>query len=128
MLKGLGHTCEEAEDGQQAVDKVQRVLAASAAPFDAVLMDYMMPVLDGPSATKAIRALGYTGKIIGYARSSGVRKLLLTPTVTLCFRRCTGNGLKSDIDTFTASGADAVLLKPLDMALFNVYMTDVTPA
>lgn len=42
VLRGRGHSCEEAEDGQQAVDVLR-----DAAPgrYDAVLMDFVMPRL-----------------------------------------------------------------------------------
>lgn len=53
----------------------------------------LQPVVDGPTATKAIRLLGYTGKVFGI----------------------TGNALQSDVDTFLAAGADAVFPKPLDV-------------
>ena len=32
--------------------------------YDIILMDYVMPVMDGPSASSAIRKLGYTGPFI----------------------------------------------------------------
>jgi CheY-like chemotaxis protein len=33
--------------------------------FHVVVMDYQMPNMDGPTAIKAIRKLGYRGMIIG---------------------------------------------------------------
>jgi CheY-like chemotaxis protein len=51
LLDSLGHHAHFAADGQEAVR------AASEQPFDLVLMDLHMPVLDGVAATRAIRAL-----------------------------------------------------------------------
>ncbi len=50
MLASLGLEVETAHHGQQALDIVQ------SRSFDAVLMDCEMPVMDGFSATRALRA------------------------------------------------------------------------
>ena len=53
LLANLGHRCQLANDGRQGVDAV----ASADPPFDLVLMDCHMPVLDGYGATREIRAL-----------------------------------------------------------------------
>jgi hypothetical protein len=61
------------------------------------LIDYVMPVLDGPSACAEMRKLGHMGMIIGV----------------------TGNVAPSDIEFFQSRGANTVLTKPLSMDAFN---------
>ena len=51
MLEDVGLTAVVVENGQQAVDAVK------AQPFDLILMDMQMPVMDGLAATQSIRAL-----------------------------------------------------------------------
>ncbi len=56
--------------------------------------------MDGPTATRRIRALGYTGLVFGV----------------------TGNALPGDIEVFMQAGATAVLPKPLDMDRFRAAL------
>jgi CheY-like chemotaxis protein len=74
MLCRLFHTSgsllHEAEDGLIALERVQARMSVATKTaikdhYDAILMDFMMPNMDGPTATKAIRAMGYTAPIIG---------------------------------------------------------------
>lgn len=60
-------------------------------PIDTVLMDYEMPVLNGPDACKVIRSIGYKGIIFGV----------------------TGNVLLEDVEFFKDHGANEVLSKPI---------------
>ena len=72
LLKCLqkdGHRCTEAEDGLQAIERVKQRMDVAIGcydkPFDAILMDFIMPNMDGPTATKHLRGMGYTGPIFG---------------------------------------------------------------
>jgi CheY-like chemotaxis protein len=99
-LKNICPNAEEAVDGQQSVNIVSKNLLSfeeckensGLCPFDLILMDFVMPVMDGPTATRRIRDLGFKGLIIGV----------------------TGNVLEEDRKHFMKQGADAVLSKPLD--------------
>jgi len=100
ILKAKGYECDGAEDGQQAVD-LYVSLRRKGEPVDAILMDFEMPVMDGPTATKRIRELGCNCFIVGV----------------------TGNVLPQDIDHFRAQGANAVLAKPLNVDVFESMLT-----
>ncbi len=63
MLKKAGAEVTIAENGQVAIERVQAV-AEQGRPFDIILMDMQMPVLDGYQATAELRRLGYQGPII----------------------------------------------------------------
>jgi signal transduction histidine kinase/AmiR/NasT family two-component response regulator len=105
VLARSGHVCDQAQDGQVAVDMVRRMREGGwgeggAGQYDMVLMDYEMPVTNGPTATRALRELGCMCPIVGV----------------------TGNVLGADIDYFLEQGADAVLPKPLQpSALAEVW-------
>ena len=51
LLEKMGHEAVFCENGQEALELLERQ------PFDVVLLDYHMPVLDGLATTVAIRAL-----------------------------------------------------------------------
>nr|WP_316640103.1 PAS domain S-box protein [uncultured Roseateles sp.] len=55
LLRDEGAEVQVATQGQEGVDAVLASLAPGGRPFDAVLMDVQMPVLDGYGATAAIR-------------------------------------------------------------------------
>ena len=90
VLEPFGVDLTMVEDGQAALD------ALEAASFDAVLMDMQMPVMDGLSATRAIRAR---------EKASGA-----TPVLVVML---TANAMEEHIAAAHAAGADLHLAKPL---------------
>jgi CheY-like chemotaxis protein len=90
ILRQVGATISSAENGLEACE------AFRAGRFDAVLMDVQMPVMDGLTATRNIRAF------------EAAQKLGRTPILML-----TSNSLPEDIDASQAAGADQHLTKPV---------------
>ncbi|KAJ1390473.1 hypothetical protein B484DRAFT_289374, partial [Ochromonadaceae sp. CCMP2298] len=86
-----GFLCEEAVDGQDALDRYA-AMCAQGTPPSAILMDFEMPVLNGPGATRLLRERGCSCFIFGVS----------------------GNVLEPDRDFFIRCGADAVFAKPLN--------------
>jgi CheY-like chemotaxis protein len=88
LLQSMGHQVSFAEDGQQALTQ------ASQTDFDLVLMDIHMPVMDGLSSARYIRALpGARGQV---------------PIVAL-----TADVMNDAAEQARAAGMNAFLSKPL---------------
>ena len=97
LLQSMGHQVSFAEDGQQALTQ------ASQFDFDLVLMDIHMPVMDGLSSTRLIRALpGERGRV---------------PIVAL-----TADVMSDAADQAMASGMNAFLSKPLQKTQLQAVM------
>jgi signal transduction histidine kinase len=69
VLKKAGADVTVVENGREAVDRAMaawrgRRESDPPAPFDVILMDMQMPVMDGYEATRQLRRQGYTGPII----------------------------------------------------------------
>jgi len=64
VLVRAGYEVETAENGREAVDRV------AEQAFDLILMDMQMPVMDGWTATRTLRAAGFTGPIVAVTASA----------------------------------------------------------
>ena len=96
LLQSRCSSCAEAEDGSMAVQMIKHSMDQNI-PYDVVLMDSCMPEMDGPLAARIIRDMGFKGLMLGV----------------------TGNALPEDIEHFICNGADAVLIKPLNVHQFD---------
>eukprot|EP00607_Mallomonas_marina_P010339 CAMPEP_0182422232 /NCGR_PEP_ID=MMETSP1167-20130531/7852_1 /TAXON_ID=2988 /ORGANISM="Mallomonas Sp, Strain CCMP3275" /LENGTH=769 /DNA_ID=CAMNT_0024600093 /DNA_START=268 /DNA_END=2577 /DNA_ORIENTATION=- len=106
--------CEEAEDGRTAVEKIKQSVWSSEQEmgqdssqnrqrrnYDVILMDFTMPHMNGPEATKIIRDFGYKGMIVG----------------------ATGHAGDSERDLFISNGADTVMVKPIEVDELKTIIT-----
>ncbi len=99
MLEDADVTVTTAENGQMAVDAF---VASAPDAFDCILMDVMMPVMNGLEATQTIRRLD---------RPDASR----VPIIAL-----SANAFHEDIEETKKAGMNAHLSKPIDMnALFR---------
>tara|TARA_R110002095_G_scaffold89232_1_gene77863 strand:+ start:2398 stop:5379 length:2982 start_codon:yes stop_codon:yes gene_type:complete len=91
LLKKEGLQTDLAENGQIGYERAMAALA-SGHPYDFILMDMQMPVMDGYTATRKLRDAGYTGPIIAL----------------------TAHAMKNDMDKCLAAGCNAYAAKPVD--------------
>jgi len=103
-LEKQGHTVVVVGDGQAALT------ALAQAPFDLVLMDIQMPVLDGLAATAAIRA---------QERTQGTH----VPIIAM-----TAHAMRGDRERCLAAGMDGYVTKPLKATDLAAAIAQLWPA
>jgi CheY-like chemotaxis protein len=99
MLKEKVAKTIQAQDGQECVDMITQ----ESDVIDIILLDFEMPLLNGPDAAKQLRKLGLTVPIIGI----------------------TGNVLPEDRQHFLDSGVNVVISKPLNPDKLEVCMKEL---
>ncbi len=92
QLSRAGCTVTTVPDGQAAFDACLAALNEGR-PFDVVLMDMQMPIMDGYTATSRLRAAGYTRPIVAL----------------------TANAMREDARRCALAGCDQYVSKPVDM-------------
>jgi len=103
ILGRIGHQVVTVEHGQLAIDRWQ------VRPFDCILMDVQMPVMDGVEATRRIRQQEQeTGQHI--------------PIVAL-----TAHAMRGDREWLLSEGFDGYVAKPVDVALLLAELVRVLP-
>ncbi len=106
VLEPKGMKVDIARNGREALDALQRSQEQPGAPIDLVLMDIMMPEMDGLTAMREIR-------------KQAIWKRL--PIIAL-----TAKAMKDDQEKCLAAGANDYIAKPLDveklLSLVRVWM------
>jgi CheY-like chemotaxis protein len=103
MLARIGYTCEIANNGREAVVAVQN------ATYDVVLMDVLMPELDGMRASQAIRAL---------------TNIEIQPRIIAM----TANAMEGDRERCLEAGMDDYVSKPVRVQELVAALLLVSPA
>ncbi|XP_059625404.1 two-component response regulator 24-like [Cornus florida] len=99
LLNKHGFETQLAENGREALD-----LFRAGASFDLVLMDRDMPVMDGPQATRELRAMGVTSMIVGV----------------------TTRARDSEKQAFLGAGLNELHEKPLNAAKVNTLLHELS--
>jgi CheY-like chemotaxis protein/HPt (histidine-containing phosphotransfer) domain-containing protein len=102
-LRKTPHRIEHAEDGSIAVEKVK------ANHYDLVLMDIQMPVMDGYTAVRTIRA---------WERPRGTARM---PIIAL-----TASALEESVHRSLEAGCDAHIAKPVGKATLFEAIVNIT--
>ena len=103
MLEPLGVTLVTAEGGAEALER------AAAEPFDVILMDVNMPLLDGREATRRLRA------------GAG-------PNRTVPVIACTASDDAGEIERCRQAGMSGHLAKPIDAAALHRALAEALEA
>ncbi|XP_034684108.1 two-component response regulator 24-like [Vitis riparia] len=98
LLTKLGLEVNVVANGKEVLD-----LYRSGTSFDLIFMDMEMPIMDGPEATKELRAMGVQSIIMGV----------------------TSRDLDSEKEAFIASGLNDCYMKPLTISKISSLLQEL---
>ncbi|KAL6345087.1 hypothetical protein AAG906_013570 [Vitis piasezkii] len=98
LLTKLGLEVNVVANGKEVLD-----LYRSGTSFDLIFMDMEMPIMDGPEATKELRAMGVQSIIMGV----------------------TSRDLDSEKEAFMASGLNDCYMKPLTISKISSLLQEL---
>ena len=98
LLAPYGLKIDTAGSGFEAIDKIK-----NGNIYDIILMDHLMPKMDGIEATKIIRDMGYQSAIVAL----------------------TANTVSGQADLFIRNGFDDYISKPIDVRKLNTVLNSL---
>ncbi|TWU38999.1 Autoinducer 2 sensor kinase/phosphatase LuxQ [Novipirellula aureliae] len=104
FLESAGATVIAAQDGQQALDMVDKSTKEGGNAIDLIVMDMQMPIMDGYQATDKLRKQGFAKPIIAL----------------------TANAMKGDRERCLGLGCDDYLTKPIESVSFIEMVAQYT--
>ena len=107
LLSQFGYESDGVENGRAAVERLAPLSDSDAKqnsppPFDLVLMDHLMPEMNGDEAIRLLRLRGFRRPIVGL----------------------TGNAAGAERDVLLAAGACRVLSKPVKADVLKQCLAD----
>lgn len=107
FIEDAGGTVTTADNGQEAIDAIQKA-EADGTPFDLLVIDMQMPILNGYETARRLRASGFDKPIIAL----------------------TAHAMDGDREDCLAAGCTDYISKPLDGSTFtdllHGYLTNVS--
>lgn len=107
QLRQAGHTIERDATGADALSRIRRCLTGREAPFDVILMDVLLPEMDGLEATRMISKLYRTD----------LHAEVRPPIIAL-----TANAFEEDRQRCLEAGMDDYLAKPFDQQMLQAVL------
>ncbi|KAI0888446.1 hsp90-like protein [Annulohypoxylon maeteangense] len=114
-LEKAGHEVYHAVNGEDCA----AVYRERPGAFDVILMDMQMPIVDGLSSTKMIRAFEKAEKCLELSTLAAAHKR--TPIFAV-----SASLLERDSPTYMAAGFDGWILKPVDFKRLNIILDGIS--
>jgi two-component system chemotaxis response regulator CheY len=106
---GIYGRCDVVVDGDEAVESFQAAWADQD-PYDLVLMDIMMPKMDGQEALKQIRDFEKSKGVVGFGE---VKVIMVTAL----------DDPRNVVEAFYEGGANSYLVKPIEKEKLDAELT-----
>ncbi|KAI1263317.1 hsp90-like protein [Xylariaceae sp. FL1019] len=114
-LEKSGHVVHHAVNGEDCAT----VYREKSQEFDIILMDMQMPIVDGLTSTKLIRAFEKTEECPGFSH-------LASPHGHIPILAVSASLVEKEKIIYTDAGFDGWILKPIDFKRLNVLLDGIT--